>query len=149
MHTKASIILKKFGSLYTWDSQWLSFLKKNPQYIVSSHWTDPWRQKYPELYPLLIEHESTYDGCVKTEFDLNPEGGIIVSVLIYNGDTYNGARTDLRCTFVAILQDMPEFSAHFFKGVVRKQAIRELEKQAEAEYEAKIATEITLLLMED
>jgi hypothetical protein len=80
--------------------------------IKSKKWADDWKEKNTEYYPLLLGNIDTWttfdDSCIDLKFsnDTTKNNGqtnnqLICNVRIYNGDSFNGERKNLR--FEALL----------------------------------------------
>lgn len=75
--------------------------------IKESKWADKYKQDNPSLYPLNLKNFknwSTMEKCINLHFT-NDNGKLLCKVKIYNGNSFNGYREDLR--FDALLE-LPE-----------------------------------------
>lgn len=74
--------------------------------IVSGKWNDDWKQSKPEYYPLQLKKINTWsthdDTCIDLHF-YTKEHQLHCTAKIYDGDSFNGDRKNLRFTAVIIL----------------------------------------------
>jgi len=89
--------INKYGQLDVEGYHWLSIARiicEKKEYV--GIWCDDYKQKY--YPPPDIQTETTFDRCVRATFVIN-NNDVIMKIIIYNGDSYNGRRTDKRCIF--------------------------------------------------
>lgn len=93
-------LLKERRPLYSQGYHWLNFGRKFKNKIVASIWCDSWKQKNLDIYPLDIDKESTYDGCISTEIQNDVDcKSVLVYITVWDGELYDGSRTQRRCIF--------------------------------------------------
>jgi hypothetical protein len=117
--------------------QIVPLIKEGQIIDIHKSWADDFRQKYPETYPLDLSKISTWstfdETCVDLRFFME-KNNLKCDVKIYDGNSFDGYRTNLRFTAKLLLpiyfiEKLSEIIDGYFDDYLENQHEKYLEEQ--------------------
>lgn len=133
-HLRLTQVIKKVGMIQT--LKYVHNMMFDQCDIISSKWLD-YRATHPDLYEKPKSSDAiTYSGCVSTEITVK-DNDIILTHMVWNGNTFDGTITSKRCQFVLRLPytklkgTMYKFVSDLAEGELRYFAVKQYMQELE------------------